>query len=296
MLKRASHFFSGLALCLALLRLAPAWLSPTLSNRKPALGAGFRYSTYGPRDNPGPQYWESVGQQMASRFPGGAPGKRSGSMGELQAGGSRLSFPGQSDNPLIQFTTQDLNEVALTRFDQGGVKSRLQVEPGDAPVDQLIRLVLQRYGQHPCVIGVGVDVEWYHSTHDPQGIQVSDADAAAWLAARAPSTWPTVCSFKHWETSKMPPILREGILFVDDSQQFQSLDQMVAEFTSWGQTFYPAPVAFQFGYPDDRAWWGSFADPANQIGQAISKKYPTPPGCIGSISPCIGCVHALIST
>lgn len=76
----------------------------------------------------------------------------------------------------------------------------------------------------------------------------------------------------------MPPTQREGILFVDDGQQFQSLDQMVAEFAVWGQTFYPAPVAFQFGYPDDRTWWGGFADPADQIGQAILKKVPNTAG------------------
>jgi len=276
MLKRVSHFFSGLALCLSLSACARLAVTNPFYIR-PQLGAGFRYSTYGPRYNPGPPYWESVGQQMASRFPGAHP-EAIWIVGELQAGGSRLSFPGQSDNPLIQFTTQDLNEAALTRFDQGGVKVWLQVEPGDSPVDQLIRLVLQPYGQHACVIGVGVDVEWYHSTHDPQGIQVSDADAAAWLAEARAFNPDYRLFLKHWETGKMPPTLREGILFVDDSQQFQSLDQMVTEFTSWGQTFYPAPVAFQFGYPDDRAWWGSFADPANQIGQAILKKVPNTAG------------------
>jgi len=181
MLKRASHFLSGLTLCLALSACARLAVTNPFYKR-PSLGAGFRYSTYGPRYNPGPPYWESVGQQMASRFPGAHP-EAIWIVGELHAGGSRLSFPGQSDNPLIQFTSTDLNEDALTRFDQDGVKVWLQVEPGDAPVGELITLVLQHYARHPYVIGVGVDVEWYHSTHDPQGIQVSNADAAAWLAA-----------------------------------------------------------------------------------------------------------------
>ena len=29
------------------------------------LGAGFRYSAYGPDYDPGPQYWRRVGQEMA---------------------------------------------------------------------------------------------------------------------------------------------------------------------------------------------------------------------------------------
>jgi hypothetical protein len=33
------------------------------------LGAGFRYSSYGPPYNPGPEYWDSVGEQMAAKFP-----------------------------------------------------------------------------------------------------------------------------------------------------------------------------------------------------------------------------------
>jgi hypothetical protein len=60
--------------------------------------------------------------------------------------------------------------------------------------------------------------------------------------------------------------------------QFQSLDEMVTEFSAWGRAYYPAPVVFQFGYPADRAWWGEFADPANQIGGAILKNVPNTAG------------------
>ena len=34
-----------------------------------SVGAGFRYSAYGPDYDPGPQYWLRVGQEMAARFP-----------------------------------------------------------------------------------------------------------------------------------------------------------------------------------------------------------------------------------
>jgi hypothetical protein len=105
-------------------------------------------------------------------------------------------------------------------------------------------------------------------------VQVSDADAAAWQGAARAFNPGYRLFLKHCETSKMPPSLRDGILFVNDSQQFQSLDQMTAEFAAWGQAFYPASVTFQFGYPADRTWWGSFTDPASQIGGAILKKVP----------------------
>ena len=57
----------------------------------------------------------------------------------------------------------------------------LQVEPGNAPVEELIHIVLDRYGHHSCVVGVGVDVEWYKSIDKPEGQPVSDAEAEAWL-------------------------------------------------------------------------------------------------------------------
>ena len=76
----------------------------------------------------------------------------------------------------------------------------------------------------------------------------------------------------------LPPTLREGLLFVDDSQTFDSLDKMVAEFAEWGKYFSPAPVGFQFGYPADRVWWGKFADPPKTIGEAILSAVPNTTG------------------
>jgi len=57
-----------------------------------------------------------------------------------------------------------------------------------------------------------------------------------------------------------------------------SLDKMVAEFIEWGRYFYPAPVAFQFGYPDDKKWWSSCDDPSKVIGEAILAGVPNTAG------------------
>lgn len=72
----------------------------------------------------------------------------------------------------------------------------------------------------------------------------------------------------------MPPTARDGILFVDDSQQFPSLDAMIDEFATWGETFAPAPVAFQFGYRADRRWWQELDDPPGEIGERILAAVP----------------------
>jgi hypothetical protein len=63
-------------------------------------------------------------------------------------------------------------------------------------------------------------------------------------------------------------------MFLDDSQMFDSMDQMVNEFKDWGQTFAPTPVGFQYGYQRDRKWWKELLDPPRDIGQAILNQVP----------------------
>jgi hypothetical protein len=240
---------------------------------EPALGAGFRYSTYGPRYNPGPDYWADVGRQMASRFPDATP-QGIWIVGRIHARGVYLNFPVTSTNRRILGSPIDDNEEALTLFDELGLQVWLQVEPGEAPVEELIHIMLERYGHHPCVVGVGVDVEWYQSYDKPEGKAVTDAEANAWLAAARSHGAHYRLFLKHWLVEKMPSTVREGILFVDDSQQFPSLDAMVDEFAAWGETFAPAPVAFQYGYGADRRWWKELDDPPGEIGSRILAAVP----------------------
>lgn len=236
-------------------------------------GAGFRFSTYGPPYDPGATYWADFAKNMAERFDG-APPQIIWIVGNVSGTGTQLTFFGQSANPQIHFSMKDRNEEALTLFDALGAQVWLQVEPGNAPVEELIELVLKKYAHHPSVIGVGVDVEWYKSTDKPEGQAVSDADARLWRDT-ARKFNPTYRLFlKHWAVEKMPPTERAGIVFVDDSQGVASRDALVSEFETWGKTFAPAQVGFQFGYPADKKWWGALQDPPTEIGSALRAKIP----------------------
>jgi hypothetical protein len=265
-----------MALCLG------AWAGERPANETPRppagrLAAGFRYSVYGPEYNPGPAYWSGVGRQMAARFPGSVP-SAVWIVGRLKGKGSELSFPGRSQEPLIQFTAEDQNEETLALFDRDGVEVWLQVEPGHASVEELTHLVLRRYGHHPCVVGVGVDVEWYRSVDEPDGQAVTDAEATAWLAAARSHNPGYRLFLKHWLPEKMPPTVRDGIVFIDDSQILPSLDAMVDEFAGWARAFAPAPVGFQIGYETDRPWWKQLKDPPAEIGRRILEKAPNTRG------------------
>ena len=250
----------------------------TGSDRK-KMGAGFRFSVYGPRKDPGPQYWAYVGREMAKRFPGSTP-EAIWIVGKKTDRGLELPFAiPQNSDPLIEGgKEEDRNEPALRLFDELGFRIWLQIEPRFASVDQLLHLVLRRYSHHPSVIGVGIDVEWYKSTDPDRGEPVSDVEAARWLAL-ARSYNPGYRLFlKHWEIEKMPPTLREGLLFVDDSQIFPSMEPMIQEFAQWAKAFAPAPVAYQIGYPSDRKWWSQLSDPPTDIGIQILKVAPNTEG------------------
>lgn len=241
------------------------------------LGAGFRYSTYGVGNDPGPEYWLSVGTRMASRFPGSQP-QTIWIVSTFAGVGTVLSFPGDSDDPTIHFSMDDNNEAALTLFDHEGVGVWLQVEPGDAPMEDLIDIVLDRYGQHPSVIGVGVDVEWFHSSGTPEGEPVTDAEARAWVQAVRAHNPGYRLFLKHWEIDWMPPTEREGIVFVNDEQGHDSLEAMIASFAAWGEAFAPAQVGYQYGYSSDGPWWRELEDPPREIGAAILERIPNTAG------------------
>jgi hypothetical protein len=181
-----------------------------------------------------------------------------------------LNFPSPGGTyPHISFSSLDQNEVYLDMFDQAGVQVWLQVEPADADVPTLIDLVLGRYASHPSVVGFGVDVEWHKWDSDEEGISVTDAQAQAWSEQVRSYNSDYQIFLKHWLPSKMPPTYRKGVMFLDDSQMFDSMDQMVSEFEVWGRTFAPAPVGFQYGYQADQKWWSTLSDPPRDIGQEI---------------------------
>ena len=270
-MKSLFPFISSLSLfltsCATLTQPTP---SPT---PEPTLGAGFRYSTYGTAYDPGPEYWNQVGQSMAGKFLGAHP-ETIWIVGNIYGEGTYLNFPCETDDPNIKCGYVDMNEDALRLFDENGYKVWLQVEAGNADMEELIRIVLGHYKDHPSVIGFGVDVEWYKSTDGPLGVPITDAEAERWVKAVQAVNQDYRLFLKHWEIEWMPPTYREGILFVNDEQGFENLDAMLASFAHWGEHFAPAPVGYQFGYATDHRWWKPMPDPAQEIGQAILAKVP----------------------
>jgi hypothetical protein len=247
------------------------------------LNVGFRSSFYGISPMPSPDYWYRVGADAQGKFDGsGIEGVWV--IGCVQDDGAcYLNFPSVAEYPDITFSEADENEQHLSYFDRKGIRIYLQVEPGDANVDDLIRLVLDRYSQHPCIVGFGIDAEWYRNPGDssPDGKPVTDEEAARWYGIVRSYNESYRLFLKHWLVDHMPPAYRQGIYFIDDSMGFSSLDQMTADFALWGKSFPDNPVGFQIGYnfdPNDKDWWGKFSDPFSTLGHAIINRVPNAKG------------------
>ena len=248
--------------------------TPTITPEPLTLGVGFRFSTYGIGFNPGPEYWLSVGQQMSAKFQGSHP-ETIWIVGNFMGDGKTyLNFHAETDNPNITSGYVDMNDQTLDLFDQNAFKVWLQVEPANADMITLIDLVLNQYKHHPSVIGFGVDVEWYKSDGSPVGTPITDVEAEAWVRAIRVHDPNYRLFLKHWETEFMPPTYRDGVVFINDSQQFESFDQLLDDFSAWGKYFAPAPVGFQYGYLADKIWWKELQDPPGDIGKALLEKTP----------------------
>lgn len=195
-----------------------------------AIYSGFR--AMGWRALP-PNYWASLAKQIASSMPGTSPAGIwiVGRIEISPPGTCALSFPSSQAYPHVFFETEDWNEEYLTTFDSNGTKIWLQVEPGFADVGKLIDLVLGQYKHHSCILGFGIDLEWrWGLPNIKETTPVTDEEANEWLSKIKSHNQDYRLFLKHWNPENMPHTTRREIVFIDDAQNFESLDSLVQEF------------------------------------------------------------------
>jgi parallel beta-helix repeat protein len=223
---------------------------------------GFHYSPSGMTSMPGPSYWSNVASSATGKF-SGTGGGAIWVVGMAQAeGGCYMTFPspgGSYSNVL--FSGSDQNEQYLDEFDSKGMKVFLQVEPGQADVSTLIKLVLDRYGNHPCVAGIGIDVEWLQFKSNSGGKPVTDAEASQWYKLITSYNPGYQLELTHWLTSKLPPTYRTGVFFVYDGEAIGSYNAAKNFYTSWANAYPNNPVGYYIGFPSDKSWWSTYQDP-----------------------------------
>jgi hypothetical protein len=205
-------------------------------------------------------YWVSVANRYKAMFPAGI-----GACGQWIIPRAKVdSFDQAVDD-------------ALSAFDAAGVYVYLQVGDGYynyTPLSTLMDLTLSKYGHHPCVLGWGLDLELI-GTDWQQFLSVSDAEASALVNQIRGYNTNFKLFLKHFIESLMPPTVRDGIIFIDDSNGHGSLSGMVSTFQGWGNYFYPADVGFGVGYShasennDWYNWIQYLSNPPFDIANAI---------------------------
>ena len=245
----------------------------------PVKWAGIRVSSYGIRGSYGEDNFPSP-EGMAGII-GKMEGLYEGSTGTCilivgtvseRTWDCHLYFPTSHEINRVNSSEEDFYEPYLTAFDEAGYEVWLQVEPGEADLVELATEVMNRYKHHPSVKGFGIDVEW-HKTEGTNGYGVKlDEETAQAVLAAVREVDPSYTVFvKHWDSAWLPDPI-DGLIYVNDSQQFRSLEQMQEEFSSWAFAFEPCPVMFQIGYQADKRVWGKMENPAEELGKALQSE------------------------
>jgi hypothetical protein len=169
----------------------------------------------------------------------------------------------------------DITEPYLTAFDNAGIKIILQVEPMNANVNTLIGLVMNRYKQHPSVIGFGVDLE-YNTNGCLEGCKPTAATVTSWNTALHAINPNYVLMIKHYDEAKIPTGIASDILIVGDDESNGNQATLVAEHKAIASQFPSNPYGAQIGYWSDHGWWGSISDPSKTIGTAVQTSVGKP--------------------
>ena len=253
--------------------------------------AGIRSSYYGfgngsggwdSRKFPTPDEAATVMKNIAEKFD--ATASAVWIVGGIHGKECHLEFePTPTSDPNIKFTGTDKHTAYLNKFDEIGAKVYLQVEAGRADMNELIRLVLNKYGHHPSVAGFGIDVEWYPSDGETNGdgekVHVKlNPDSLKLLEARVKSHNPDYKIFvKHYDAAYVGGKPVGDVVYINDSYGFKGgLNSFASEFATWANKFNPNEVGFQIGYAGedniDYDWWSKLKNPMEEMVEAVRKK------------------------
>jgi len=237
------------------------------------LYAGLRCSDYGFWPMPSAKWLTETSELMALRF--------------TKKGRVVIQCVIWIHSTFDYYTTEEY----LDYFDTHGVKALLQIEPYTQSVMSQIVEGMEDHADHSCVIGLGVDIEWYYpEENDGLGRKVTDQNAKLWRAQVQEYGSHYILMLKHFFPPWPPPTERKDILFLDDSQQFPTFERFINEtdpttdwnigYRVWAASFEEAASGMQYGYddpnggPSDKLWWIKLDDPQKEIGDSCLSAGP----------------------
>ncbi len=169
------------------------------------------------------------------------------------------------------------HDRALSVYDRKKVRVILQLESGNSDISNALEVVFKKFGHHPSVLGFGIDAEWYFykESKNKTGIPISDVEAERWVQKVLSFGQEYTLFIKHWKPDNLPPTFRhKNLWFLSDSQDFNSMDDILTEFRKWGEHYKNSSVGFQFGYIRDKRWWKKIRYPGKIISEKIINNIP----------------------
>ncbi len=242
--------------------------------------SGIRTSRYGITPYPEPVGFHHSIYTMNTYFPLTVPAAI-WTIGEFwDPDECHLNFPNDNGYPTDYFSyeSEDLSEEYLSYFDDNGIKVYLQVEPGASDMEDLIDMVLERYGDHECVIGFGVDVEWYQCVDNIWGKKVTDAVAEeweGWVKAHG-SSYNLFLKHPDRTPTRFPDTYRGDLIFVNDCEGLDTIEpagtkgfadyenDFLGVMKTFAEHFNPNTIFYQIGYPSIEVLWQDF-DPKPKV-------------------------------
>lgn len=222
-----------------------------------------------------PRMWTRAIDRMETSFPGNDP-MIVWTIGayDKKSGGVTLGFPADDETALegnklpgIGFLTNDPNRRYLKYFNKMGIAVFFFIEPGNAPVERLIGMVLERYTNFSCVAGLGIDADHY-----AKGAKITDTAAETWEKLVKSFNTNYRLILKGENADRLPRTYRGDIIFMSDRAGFRSVLEMAQVQSSFADRFYPNLVFFAIGNPADRYWWSRFKKPQERIGDAVADR------------------------
>lgn len=250
--------------------------------------SGIRASKYGldPAPMPKARGYHNAVWKMNSYFPGTVP-TIVWTVSEMWGDDSnecRFYFPNDNNYPTLNISYDDveLSEKYLAYFDTAKIKVYLQIEPAGAEIKTLFDVISKRYGKHTCVIGFGIDLEWYKCHDYDWGKKVTDAEAQEWekLVKSYNSAYTLFLKHPDKKMTWFPPTYRGGILFNNDCEGRSNKNDpagfanyqtdFLGSMKAFGDAFYPNPVIFQIGYPSIKTLWANLNPKPQVVGNDIA--------------------------
>jgi len=259
------------------LGLAYVWAEVDPLDGATGMMMGWRASEVGHQYDKPSSYWTATATSISSKISGSSSSGvwilgyiEGNGYGDPASAYTYISFPkpaGSYTN--VHFGSSDRNEAYLEAFDVAGLKIWLQVEPADADINMLCNLVMDKYKHHSCVIGFGLDCEWYKARTAIDGAVVSSSNIQSWVNNLKTHGANYKFFLKHFDASHLALASIEGLVYICDGQQFSGLNSLVNTFKGWGAKYQT--VAFQIGYEADERWWSVYEDPVKTIAQELER-------------------------